>query len=163
MVMCNRISRICNDKRNIRSPSVWFRKNHSTSHTLIHFLNRISSATDQHETTAGIFLDLSKAFDIVHHEILFTKLEQYVFRDAALQCIKSYFSYHYQFVQFNQTCSPKQTIKCSVPQDSILGSSFFILYINDPPNASELIDLLLFADYISIFILTPTQIPQNLY
>ena len=90
--------------------------NHSTSHALIHLLNKISSAIDQHETTVGIFLDLSKAFDTINHDILLTKLEHYGIRDLALQWIKSYFSYRYQFVQFNQTCSPMQTIKCGVPQ-----------------------------------------------
>ena len=44
-----------------------------------------------------------------------------------------------------------QTIKCGVPQGSILGPLFFILYINDLQNASELVELLLFADDTSIF------------
>ena len=44
-----------------------------------------------------------------------------------------------------------QAIKCGVPQGSILGPLFFILYINDLPNASELVELLLFADDTSIF------------
>ena len=128
-----------------------FRKNHSTSHALIHLLNKISFAIDQYETTGGIFLDLSKAFDIVDHEILFTKLEHYDIRDAALQWIKATFLIAIEFVQFNQTCSPTQTIKCGVPRGSILGPSFFILYINELPNASELVELLLFVDHTSIF------------
>ena len=68
-----------------------------------------------------------------------------------LQWIKSYFSCRRQFVQINQTCSSTQTIKCGVPQGSILGPLFFILYINDLPRASKLSELLLFADDTSIF------------
>ena len=44
-----------------------------------------------------------------------------------------------------------QTIKCGVPQGSILGPLFFILYINDLPKASKLTELLLFVDDTSIF------------
>ena len=69
----------------------------------------------------------------------------------ALQWIKSYFSCRQQFVQINQTCSSMQTIKCGVPQGSILGPLFFILYINDLPKASKLTELLLFAEDTSIF------------
>ena len=127
-----------------------FRKNHSTSQALIHLL-KISSAIDQHETTVGIFLDLYKAFDTLNHEILFTKLEHYGIRDVAPQWINSYFSNRCQFVQFNETCSSMRTIKCGVPQGCILGPLFFILYINDLPNVSELMELLLFADDTSIF------------
>ena len=52
-----------------------FRKNYSTSHALIHLLNKISSAIDQRETTVDIFFDLFKAFDTIDHDTLFTKLE----------------------------------------------------------------------------------------
>ena len=69
-----------------------FRKNHSTSHALIHLVNKIASAIDQHETKVGVFLDLSKAFDTLNHQILFAKLEHYGIRDVALQWFKSYFS-----------------------------------------------------------------------
>ena len=44
-----------------------------------------------------------------------------------------------------------QTIKCGVPQGSILGPLLFILHINDLANASELTDPLLFADDTNIF------------
>ena len=98
-----------------------FLKNYSTSHVLIHLINRISSAIDPRETTVGVFLDLSKAFDTLDRQILFTKLEHY---------------------GINQTCSSMQTVKCGVPQGSILGPLFFILYINDLPKASKLTELL---------------------
>ena len=91
-----------------------FRKNYSTSHALIHLINRISSAIDQCETTVRVFLDLSKAFVTLDHQILFTKLGHYGIRGVVLQWIKSYFSCRQQFVQINQTCSSMQTIKCGV-------------------------------------------------
>ena len=128
-----------------------FRKNHSTSHTLIHLVNKIASAIDPHKTTVGVFLDLSRAFDTLDHQILFAKLEHYGICVVALQWFKSYFSCRQQFIHFDQACSPMQTIKCGVPQGSILGPLLFILYINDLPDASELTDPLLFANDSSIF------------
>ena len=150
-VMYNRMIEFAEQYNILYRCQFGFRKNYSTSHALIDLINRISSAIDQRETTVGVFLDLSKAFDTLDHQILFTKLEHYGIRDVALQWIKSYFSCRQQFVQINQTCSSMQTIKCGVPQGSILGPLFFILYINDLPKASKLTELLRFADDTSIF------------
>ena len=69
-----------------------FRKKHSTSLALVHLTNKIASAIDRKEQTAEVFLDLSKAFDTLDHEILFNKLEQFAFRGMALQWIESYLS-----------------------------------------------------------------------
>ena len=108
---------------------------YSTSPFLIHLIG-------QHRAIAGVFLNLSKAFDTLDHQILFINLGHYGIRDVALQWIKSYFSCRQQLVQTNQTCSLIQSIKCGVLQGSILGP-LFIFYINDLPKASKLTKLLL--------------------
>ena len=79
-------------------------------------------------------LYLSKAFDTVDHNILLDKLEHYGIRGVALDWVRSYLSNRLQFVQFNGQCSSPQTIRCGVPQGSILGPSFFLLYITDLNN-----------------------------
>ena len=84
-----------------------------------------------------VFFRSFNAFDTLDHEILFAKLEHYIC-GLALKWFRNYLSCHKQFVQFNQTCFPKQTIKCGVTQGSFLDPLFFILYINDLPNVSKL-------------------------
>ena len=65
--------------------------------------------------------------------------------------VRSYLSNRLQFVQFNGQCSSPQTISCGVPQGSILGPLFFLLYINDLNNVSSLVELILFVDDTNLF------------
>ena len=129
--MYNRLTEFTETYEILHCCQFGFRKSHSTSLALIHLINKISSAINRREIPAGVFWDLSKAFDTLDHEILFAKLEHYGIRDVALKWIKSCFSCCQQFVQFNEVCSTMQTIK--VPCWALL---FFILCINNLPNAS---------------------------
>ena len=67
-----------------------------------------------------------------------------------LNWIKSYLKNRKQFVQFNNVSSTQKCLQCGVSQGSILGPLFFILYVNDLPNVSQLAKPLLFADDTSI-------------
>ena len=112
-------------------------------------VDKIANAVERNETTAGIFLDLSKAFDTINHDILLYKLDYYGFRGAALDHVdwfQSYLSNRKQFVRYQMHDSNHKIINCGVPQGSILGPLLFILYINDIVNTIFLLELILFAD-----------------
>ena len=76
----------------------------------------------------GVFLALSKAFDTVDHNILLHNLEHFGIHGMAVDWIRNYLSNRLQFVQFNDHCSSPQTVRCDVPQGSILGPVFLVVY-----------------------------------
>ena len=80
-----------------------FRPGHSTSHALINLVNKIATAVDSNKYLARVFLDLSKAFDTLDHDILLTKLEAYGITDTALKWITDYFRHRKQFVHINES------------------------------------------------------------
>ena len=81
----------CIDKNFIRNEKQFgFRTNHSTYMAIIELVDKVVSAVERNESTRGIFLDLSKAFDTIGHDILLHKPEYYGFRGIVLDWFKSY-------------------------------------------------------------------------
>ena len=127
-----------------------FRSGHSTSMAIIELVDKINIAVENNKSTIGIFLDLSKAFDTIDHNILLYKLEYYGFRGIVLEWFKNYLSNRKQYVSYNSSDSQLKDIVCGVPQGSILGPLLFILYVNDITSTSKILDFLLFADDTTI-------------
>ena len=78
----------------------------------------------------GVFLDISKAFDKVWHDGLIYKLKRNGITSDLLRLIESFLSDRYQRVVLNGQNSNWTKIKAGVPQGSILGPLFFLIYIN---------------------------------
>ena len=128
-----------------------FRKHHSTSLTLMILYDKISKTLYEGDYVLGVFLDFSKAFDTVNHEILLRKLYSYGIRGIAHEWLKSYLDCRSQYVVFNEAKSKPMNITCGVPQGSILGPLLFLLYINDMPTVSNILFPILFADDTNVF------------
>ena len=128
-----------------------FRSEHSTEFAALELVDRIIQQLDQKEIPFSIFLDLSKAFDTLDHNILLEKLTYYGVSGMSNSLIKNYLTNRKQFVEFDGVKSDMLNISTGVPQGSVLGPLLFIIYLNDISKASEIFKLICYADDTSIF------------
>ena len=119
---------------------------------MLEIIETIYDNLDNKNFVFGLYLDLSKAFDCVDHNILIEKLSYYGIRNNESNWFKSYLSERSQIVDIDGVLSKPLRVQCGVPQGSILGPLLFLLYINDLPRISKLLSFRLFADDTKILI-----------
>ena len=151
-VMYKRLTKFIDKYKLLYKLQFGFREQHSTYMPLILLMDKVTEALDNGNFVIGIFLDFRKAFDTVDHDILLDKLYRYGIRGIAHSWFKSYLNNRQQFVKFDDTVSGLQTIKCGIPQGSILGPLLFLLYINDLATVSNIFMSFLFADDTNLFL-----------
>ena len=122
-----------------------FRKGHSTNHAVITLVERVAiKALDTGK--------IPKAFDAIDHPILLRKLYSLGISGNLYTWNKSYLTNRSQFVMYNNSKSETKFITHGVPQGSILGPLFFIVFMNDFSRASNILVSILFADDITVII-----------
>ena len=105
-------------------------------------------ALDKGKSVGTIFMDLSKAIDILNHDLLIAKLEAYGFSENSLNYIQSYLRYRLQRTSVNNNISLWKDIFVGVPQGSILGPLIFNIYINNILLFPENVCLINYADHL---------------
>ena len=139
-------------KYKILSPCQYgFLTNHSTESAITSIYDQLLNNLNENKFMCSIFLDLSKAFDTVNHEILLGKLYRYGFRGKIWKMLQSYLSNRRQCTKIGQAISRFTIVQCGIPQGSCLGPLLFLIYINDLPNATKC-QTTLFADDTNLHI-----------
>ena len=102
-----------------------FRAGHSTESALISLTDKILFNLDEDKLSGMVFEDFRKAFDVVDHKLLLTKLHLYKVSDPSLSWFESYLSGRQQFVTIDGQRSDSLPIRQGVPQGSVLGPVLF--------------------------------------
>ena len=144
--MYNRVYNFITKNNLLNEKQFGFQAKHSTDHAILELSNEIYQNFSDNKFTLGVFIDLSKAFDTVNHDILLKKLTFYGINNLYLTWFKSYLSGRTQYIQYDNSKTEMANISCGVPQGSILGPLLFLIYVNDLKSSLKILNPIMFAD-----------------
>ena len=152
-VICEQITNYIDINKLFSPVQFGFRKNISTIDALVFTTEKIRKEIDNNHFVAAAFLDLSKAFDSISHEILIKKLEILHFYPNAISLIQSFLTGRTQRVVLSTSKSDWINLYQGVPQGTVLGPLLFNLYVNSMQNIMpESSNLVQYADDTFVFV-----------
>ena len=156
-IMYKRTYKFLTENNQIYHSQYGFRAGHSCENAIGDLVSHVLKNQQQNKYTASLFLDLSKAFDTLNHDLLLQKLEIYGVRGTALNWFCSYLSGRKLRVKIksNDGCTINHSkwhdYTHGTPQGSCLGPLLFLVFCNDLRLNLEYLSCIQFADDTTLY------------
>ena len=156
-ILYKRTYRFLNENNQIYHSQYGFRVKHSCEHTIGDLVSHVLKNQQQNRYTAALFLDLSKAFDTLNHDLLLKKLELYGIRGVALNWFESYLTGWKMRLKIKHPDSHAHNhsswydLTHGAPQGSCLGPLLFLIFCNDLSLNLEYLSCIQFADDTTLY------------
>ena len=132
-----------------------FRREHSTVHSIAQLTNFTNTKMDSKVPTLATYIDFRKAFDCVQHPVLLQKLSSLRLDRSTIEWVGSYLLDRKQRVYANNVYSSFLPITQGVPQGSVLGPLFYIIYANDLVKTFQNCNVAMYADDTMLYTANP--------
>lgn len=150
-VIYKRLLNFTNTNNIIPDEQFGFRASHSTNHQLLRLINTIYEGYNNKYYTAGIFLDIKKAFDKVWHDGIIHKLIHFNFPPYLIFLIKSFLNNRKFKAKYKNSLSNNFSMAAGTPQGSIISPLLFTIFTADIPK-SDYASICLFADDTAVLV-----------
>ena len=151
-IIYNRLRFFFSENKILYKKQFGFQKQHSTDHAIVHLVNEILKYFENNCYILGVFIDLTKAFDTVDHNILLKKLFHYEVRGNTLKLLESYLQNRKQYIAYkNSSKTEFKNVICGVRQGSVFGPLLFLIFINYLCHSTPLLEAIWFADDTNLF------------